>query len=221
MAPQLDDKLRSLIDPLRALGFVLKGIPNGFRIKYEDGPDVDIYTLRFNPSHIRARIRTQVRDEAARDKMIKMIQRQIADSLDNVADLQSFRLTKDSDGVFVYYAHLDISERKGTTHDAGSGETAEESTPSLEVTELMVEKAFADDEPTDVEPAEEALADAIDPSADEKAPAPAEVEIDFTAFMEEDEGPPSPETAVEQLEAVDAKTLRQAMDTLCLPRSSN
>ena len=293
MAPQIDNKLRRLIQPLRALGFVLKGIPRGIRIKFEKGPDVDIYTLKSNPSHIRARIKTQIADETARESMVEAIERQIADSLDSVADLHDFRLTKDSEGVYVYYAHLDmLGEEPPASGPEPSGQrpTDEEDREALEATEALLDKAlFEDEEEDEGAPGEggpgeggageggpdEGGPDNGGPDTDDISPdaifiddasvetfleepgdgqepdAPAEAaaqpeeaggeaadpespsdgaesqEIDFSAYMEEMEAdpapaaPPTPQAVVEQLEAVDAKMLRQAMDSLSLPRSSN
>ena len=301
MAPQIDNKLRRLIQPLRALGFVLKGIPRGIRIKFEKGPDVDIYTLKSNSSHIRARIKTQIADEKAREKMVETIERQIADSLDSVAELHDFRLTKDSDGVYVYYAHLDmLGEEAAASEPPKSDEPDEEDRKALEATEALLDKAlFEDDEDEDDEvapdeagPAEgdageasaanglsaadngggqktgalkaaddispddifldDASVDAFleeaadgpesDPAAEAEtgkenveevdpqgsSDAAGAPEIDFSAYMEEMEvgetaapDPPTAQAVVEQLEAVDAKMLRQAMDSLSLPRSSN
>jgi len=314
MAPQIDNKLRRLIQPLRALGFVLKGIPRGIRIKFEKGPDVDIYTLKSNPSHIRARIKTQITDQTARERMVETIERQIADSLDPVADLHDFRLTKDSDGVFVYYAHLDMFDGEASaaeSRQSASDQSDEEDREALEATEALLDKALFEDDAEDEaapdkggpekdgpdeafnghglsveksaagpetdapEAADDISPDAIfiddssveaflDESADgpEEGPEPdaaaeetppaetgrqtgeeadpaaspktaGEPEIDFSAYMEEMEAepdtdtetdtaaPPTPQAVVEQLEAVDAKMLRQAMDSLALPRSSN
>ena len=322
MAPQIDNKLRRLIEPLRALGFVLKGIPRGIRIKFEKGPDVDIYTLKSNPSHIRARIKTQIADQTARERMVETIERQIADSLDPVADLHDFRLTKDSDGVFVYYAHLDMFGGEAPADEprpSASDQSDEEDREALEATEALLDKALFEDDAEDEaastegrpekdgpdkafngaglsvensavgqerdapEAADDISPDAIfiddssveaflDESADgpEEAPEPnaaaedpppaetgrqsgeeadpeaspktaGEPEIDFSAYMEEMEAepdrepdtkpetdtetntaaPPTPQAVVEHLEAVDAKMLRQAMDSLALPRSSN
>lgn len=309
MAPQIDNKLRRLIQPLRALGFVLKGIPRGIRIKFEKGPDVDIYTLKSNSSHIRARIKTQVADETVRERMVETIERQIADSLYSVAELHDFRLTKDSDGVYVYYAHLDMfGEAELAPDSPKSDQPDEEDRQALEATEALLDKAlFEDDAEDEAAPGEDGLgqgengqgengeggngealagenlsaandaagaatgaqqaADDIPPGnifiddslvetfleegaggpepepaaeaeteketgkeADAEGPSDAAggSEIDFSAYMEEVEAddteaaaPPTTQAVVDQLEAVDAKMLRQAMDSLSLPRSSN
>jgi len=207
MAPQIDKKLRSLIQSLRTQGFVLKGISNGFRIKLESGHDVDIYTLRTNPSHVRARVKTRIAAEEERNQLIDEIYSHIARSLDAVATLSDFRLTKDADGVFVYYAHLDFAgapEGSASKEPEGAGEPAhpQQESPAAE------------------EPIEASLADDTESSAQADGGADG---IDFSGYLEEmEEGPAvTPQAAVEALEAVDAKMLRQALDTLCLPRSSN
>lgn len=206
MGPQIDKKLRSLIQSLRAKGFVLKGISNGFRIKLENGHDVDIYTLKTNPSHVRARVKTTIAAEEKRNHLLGEIHSYIARSFDAVATLSDFRLTKDVDGVFVYYAHLDFA---GVPDGPASQEPEEAREPVR-----SLQESDAAEEPLEASLAEETGSSA---QADDGAG------IDFSGYLEEMEKGPAvtPEAAVAGLEAVDAKMLRQALDTLCLPRSSN
>ena len=221
MKPKIDPKLRSLIETLRAQGFILKGISNGFRIKLENGHNVDVYTLKSNPSHIRARIKTQISEEAARSEKIEKIYRMLSDCTRNIAEVHPFKLTKDMAEAFVYYAHVDLSQTPAYQETIVIGGREEEAPPeSYDVSEVSVE-ADAEAEPVEAEPVEAEL------SLEEEASAgPADDQtddqIDLTDFLESEEtGGASPEEAVRELEAVDAKTLRQALDTMSLPRSSN
>jgi len=210
MKPQIDPRLRSIIELLRAQGFTLKGIANGFRVKLKNGHDVDIYTLRSNPSHVRARLKTSISDSGKREACVAEIHRMLAEGTKNVADFQSFNLTKDADGVFVYYAHVDTSESPDfqETIKVGEAEKAEESPESIEVTDVSVIEEPGE-EPAEEAPVYEGLSEEGD------------AQLDLTDFLEDGNGAPSPEEAVRQLEAVDAKMLRKALDTLSLPRSSN
>jgi hypothetical protein len=215
MAPQIDHKLKSLIKTLRTEGFVLKGIPNGFRIKLEQGPDVDIYTLKSSPEHVRARLKTQVTDAEKRDQLVDAIQRRISRSLQAVADLKRFRLTKDMQGVFVYYAHLDLSRSPA---EQETGPSSRQASPNEDWHMLEVSDVIVKDSTEEAVDASPTAAPAPEPR---KTPETGEAKIEFPGFEESDEDMPSAEEAAEKLEPVDAKMLRQAMDTLCLPRSSN
>lgn len=209
MKPQIDPRLRSIIETLRAQGFTLKGIANGFRVKLKNGHNVDIYTLRSNPSHVRARIRTSISDEAQREGQIEEIHRMLSEGTKNVAAFQSFHLTKDTEeGIFVYYAHVDMSESPHFQETIVIGDKPEEEAESFEVTDVSVE--------------EDVSVEAETEAPEYEAPPEEEGEqLDLTDFLENGNGMPTFEEAVRQLEAVDAKTLRQALDNLSLPRSSN
>ncbi|MFP4532124.1 MAG: hypothetical protein ACLFNS_05520 [Desulfobacterales bacterium] len=223
--PKIEPKLRSLIETLRAQGFILKGIKNGFRIKLENGHDVDVYTLKSNPSHVRARVRTTLGDEAARSETIEKIYRMLSDCTRYIAVVNRFKLTKDMGEAYVYYAHVDLSETPAyqETILIGGAAEAATSTEAYEVSEVSVEV----EEDAEIQPDEpEALPDEIREEETAEAETPEaqadEAQIDLTDFLESEEtGPPEPEDAVRRLEAVDAKTLRQALDNLSLPRSSN
>ena len=211
MKPKIDPKLRSLIETFKAQGFILKGIKNGFRIKLENGHDVDVYTLKSNPSHIRARIKTKISDEAARSEKIEKIYRMLSERTRDIAEVHRFKLTKNMADAFVYYAHVDLSQTPAYQETIVIGGRAEEVSESYEVTEVSVE-ADAEAEPMEVEAS----------LAGEAPVGQADEQIDLTDFLESGEaGTPEPEDAVRKLEAVDAKTLRQALDNLSLPRSSN
>jgi len=211
MKPKIDPKLRSLIETFKAQGFILKGIKNGFRIKLENGHDVDVYTLKSNPSHIRARIKTKISDEAARSEKIEKIYRMLSERTRDIAEVHRFKLTKNMADAFVYYAHVDLSQTPAYQETIVIGGRAEEVSESYEVTEVSVE-ADAEAEPMEVEAS----------LAGEAPVGQADEQIDLTDFLESGEaGTPEPEDAVRKLETVDAKTLRQALDNLSLPRSSN
>lgn len=214
MSANIDPKLRSIIETLRTQGFTLKGIPNGFRVKLEEGHDVDVYTLKSNPSHVRARIRTSIRDEDERKSLVDEVNRRLSISMESVADLKSFRLIKEAEGVFFYYAHVDMSaspefyDSVSVGSGGGGGAGGEE---GIEVTEVFVEEEAA------AAPGEEEGTGAHDAGSGEGLQEEA-----FLADGAEESGkPPAAETAVFYLEDVDAKMLRKAMDALRLPRSSN
>lgn len=223
MTAKIDTKLRTLIDSLRAKGFVLKGISRGFRVKLENGHDVDFYTLKANPSHVRARIKTTVSDEDKRSRLVESIHRLLAQSLESVADLHDFRLTKDMEGGFVYYAHLDFPAEGDSGETARSGGDSGDSGEAFEVADVFVNEQFGESAPVHHTGAADWLETPED-QGEREGHEDHEGQIDFAGFMEEEEaedGLPRPEAVVDRLEAVDAKMLRQAMDSLCLPRSSN
>ena len=173
---------------------------------------MDIYTLKSSPSHIRARFKTDISDETARSEKIEKVYQLLSERTRNIAEVHRFKLTKDMAEAFVYYAHLDLSETPAYQETIVIGDQAEAANESYEVTDVSVE---AD--------AEAGSAEIEASSADgETAVGQTDEQVDLTDFLESEENDESEtEEAVRQLEAVDAKTLRQALDTLSLPRSSN
>lgn len=226
MKPKIDPKLLSVIEALKAQGFVLKGIANGFRVKLENGCDVDIYTLKSDPNHVRARLKTTEPDPDQRSKKIEEIYHWIAGAVRGVAEIHPFKLTKDMKNVFVYYAHIDISNTPAfhetlELRDEGAGPQGKEeerASTQDEEAELEVEEVEATgtldvaDESGPIEVTEVCV-------ADDESQAEMVDFIDYTDFIEP--ARVSAEDAVSQLETVDPKMLRQALDSLSLPRSSN
>ena len=130
MKPQIDPKLKSVIESLKAQGFILKGITNGFRVKLDNGHDVDIYTLKSNPDQIRARLKIAESNPENRRQQIEAVYNEIARGVRGVAGIYPFKLTKDMGNVFVYYAHIDITDtpvfhETVEMQDQGGGEDRE------------------------------------------------------------------------------------------------
>ena len=173
---------------------------------------MDIYTLKSSPSHIRARFKTDISDETARSEKIEKVYQLLSERTRNIAEVHRFKLTKDMAEAFVYYAHLDLSETPAYQETIVIGDQAEAANESYEVTDVSVE-ADAEAESAEIEASS---------AGEETAVGQTDEQVDLTDFLESEEnGESETEEAVRQLEAVDAKTLRQALDTLSLPRSSN
>lgn len=106
MSKTFDQKIEEIMHALHARGFMIKGIRNGIRVKMGSGMDVDIYTLKSDTDHIRGRIRTDVEAEAVRTGALADITEQLRQGLDDKAELEDFRLTRQENGVFTYYTRI-------------------------------------------------------------------------------------------------------------------
>ncbi len=106
MSKSFDQKIEEIMHALHARGFMIKGIRNGIRVKMKDGMDVDIYTLKSDADHIRARIRTDVDEETLRIQALANITEQLQQGLGDTVELEEFRLTRRENGIFTYYSRI-------------------------------------------------------------------------------------------------------------------
>lgn len=192
MNQKKDDKMRMIREALQSSGLAVSERKQGIRVKTDSGYPVDIFSLKSNPDQIRARIKLDESDPLKRQSFVEVIQKSLSDALNGTFFLEAFRLSRETGGTFFYNAVLEAAP--GCFSDA-----------PIEISAEAVEIIDAGES--------ECLSDADDA---------AEFQLDFD--LKEDSrlivGKSLAEEAVEMLETVDAKMLRQSLDMMSLKRSS-
>jgi len=140
MAIRLDSKIKSILDILHSKRFRLKGIRNGIRAKLENGVDVDIYTLKSNPEHVRARVKIKNGNEAARKAALVEAQATISRGLQGLAHINDFHFSREGNGIYHYYAIIRMDEKDGAGNFKHG---AEENDTEQKKTQNPIEKAVA------------------------------------------------------------------------------
>ncbi|MDA3898233.1 MAG: hypothetical protein PF482_19025 [Desulfobacteraceae bacterium] len=193
MNQRINDKISILRQSLQAAGIKVSERENGIRLKLHNGYHVDIFTLSNNPDSLRARLETDEPDPLRRQAYVESTQNSIIDSLAGIASVEPFKFSREAGGSFIYNSVLIMDE------------IFDDNVP-IEISEDAIEII------DEVEPV------SIDMAGDDLA----EFELDF-AFGEENRlkvVKSLAEEAIENLEIVDAKTLRQSLDMMSLKRSS-
>jgi len=99
-----------MVDTLHAKGFKLKGIRNGIRAKLENGLDIDVYTLKIEPSQVRARLKLEDENEDTRKAALSETRSILARGLDGFAEPGEFRFSREGNGIYHYYAQILMNE---------------------------------------------------------------------------------------------------------------
>jgi hypothetical protein len=193
MNQKIEDNITKLRQVLQAAGIEISDLKKGIRLKLETGYPLDIITISNRPDFICARLMLNEADPLKRQAYVESIQNMLSNALDGIASVASFQISMEVGGDYIYNS------------------------------ELLMEEVFSDNAPIEIS------ADAIEiidedelPDNDMETDDLAEFELDF-GFGEENRlkvVKSLAEVAIENLEAVDAKTLRQTLDMLSLKRSS-
>jgi hypothetical protein len=193
MNQKIEDNILKLRQSLQAAGITISDLKNGIRLKLEAGYHVDILTITNRPDYICARLMLSEADPLKRQACVESAQNMLSHSLDGVASVASFEISMEVGGDYIYNSELLMEE--------GFSDNA-----TIEIPEDAIEIIDEDELPGD------------DMATDDLA----EFELDF-GFGEENRlkvVKSLAEEAIENLEAVDAKTLRQSLDMMRLKRSS-
>jgi hypothetical protein len=193
MNQKIKDNISILRQSLHVAGIKVSERENGIRLKSHTGYHIDIFTLTNNPDQIRARMETDEADPLRRQAYVESVQNFLADSLQGTASVEPFKLSRRSAGEYIYNSVLML---EGIFEDNAPIEISEDAIEIIDEVELVGN----DMETSDL----------------------AEFELDF-GFGEENRlkvVKSLAEEAIENLEAVDAKTLRQSLDMMSLKRSS-
>ena len=144
-----------MVDTLHAKSFKLKGIRNGIRAKLENGLDIDIYTLKIKPAHVRARLKLDDKSEAIRKAILAETRSILAGGLDGIAQINEFRFSRKGDGIYHYYALIRMKEdRDGVQIEKSPEESKDNKTPD---NKTLIERAVAIIEPIDAKTFREGL----------------------------------------------------------------
>jgi len=199
MNQKINDKVSVLKKSFQTAGIDISELKNGIRLKLKEGYHVDIFMLINRPDHICARLTLNEADPLRRQAYVESTQNLLAASLEGVASVESFKISMEVGGDYIYNS------------------------------ELMMDEVFSDNVPIEITDDAIEIIDEVE-LVDEvevlvgNLPADdlAEFELDF-GFEEENRlkvVKSLAEEAVEKLEIIDAKTLRQSLDMMSLKRSS-
>lgn len=193
MNPKIDDNITKLRQSFQAAGIEISDLKNGMRLELEAGYHVDILTITNRSDFICARLILNEADPLKRQAYVESTQNMLSTSLDGIASVASFEISMEVGGDYIYNS------------------------------ELLMDGVFSDNAPIEIsEDAIEILNDDELFGNDIETDDLAEFELDF-GFGEENRlkvVKSLAEEAIENLEAVDAKTLRQSLDMMSLKRSS-
>ncbi|MGM0451813.1 MAG: hypothetical protein ACQERN_01435 [Thermodesulfobacteriota bacterium] len=106
MPIRLDPKIKTLMQALRANGFVIKGVRNGIRLKLESGFDVDVYALRSDSDQVRARLKLDAGNAAIHKYTVDDIAERVQAGLGNCAAMDPFHFIRQGGGFDYYYARI-------------------------------------------------------------------------------------------------------------------
>jgi len=192
MNQKIEDNVTVIKASLQAAGFRVAGKDSHIRIKFDNGYHVEIFTLSNNPGQIRARVKIEVSDPLKRQSVVESTQNLLAAALNGIVSIDPFRMSREAGGVYIYNSVLELEKRYS------EGEPIEISEDAIELLDTC--ELFAD------------------PAVDDAV----EFKLDFD--LNEDTrlkvGKSLAEAAVENLETIDARMLRQSLDMMNLKRSS-
>ena len=111
----MDEKITTIQKSLRIRKVDVQEISNGIRIKLQDPGlpplSVDIYTLRANPDHLRAKIKGADDYPEVSDNDLKKIRIKLQNDLLGVASVGTFTSLGRRGEAHYYYAHVTMSKK--------------------------------------------------------------------------------------------------------------
>lgn len=111
----MDTKIKTIQKSLRIRKVDVQEISNGIRVKLSDPGlpplNVDIYTLRTNPDHLRAKIKGAEDSSEVSDSDLKKIRIKLQNDLLGVASVGTFTSLGRRGGSHYYYAHVTMSKK--------------------------------------------------------------------------------------------------------------
>ena len=214
MQDQSGDNVHKIRKFLNDQGFQLEEKGDGLNVTIDSGHLINIYALQRDSDYFWASFETRVADQKKRQSEVKKVEDILINGLLGLAGVDEFKQTQETDGRFVYVADVEldqalvyhgvitmdedavIAEKFLKTEDV----EAEAAATSLEVKKIEPEP---EDKPIEVQEIE------------------VEEDVDLTDAVEINVTLSPIEEAMEQLETIDAKMLRQSLDMMSLKRSSN
>jgi len=207
MNQKIEDKISVIKDCLQAAGQKVAQKDRILRTRLDNGFIVDIFPLKGTPDHIRVRLKIEDPDSRSRRTYVDSTHNSLSFALNGTAAVAPFSLARKSDGVHIYLSVLKLK----TVADDAPIEINEDAI------EIIDEEASAEDPALKPEPV---CSSDPDDEADSDDLAP--FELDFGSGRENriKVVKSLAEEALENLETVDSKTLRQSLDMMGLKRSS-
>ena len=215
MNQEVDDKITAIKAFLQTAGLKVAQKNNILRTRLKDGSLVDIFTLKNSPDRIRARIKTEEQDPSKRESIVASTHHAFSDVLAGIVRVASFCLSREIDNAYIYLADLNFE----------AGDDKGDSDAPIEIAEDAIEILETKDAAEDAveDPGEADLSVCFqEPDGETEADDLADFALDF------DSGPENrikvvkslAEEALENLQTVDSKTLRQSLDMMDLKRTS-
>lgn len=204
MDQKIEDKITLIKDSLQKEGLKVAHKDRILRTRLNNESLVDIFSLKKSPDQIRARLKIEEPDPLRRQADVESTHNSLAGALSETAIVNAFCLSREADGAYIYLSVLEMKEPDDNDTPIEIGEDAIEiieiEEPSAEPDVVCIGESERDEEPDDL----------------------AQFELDFS--LEQDNRikvvKSLAEEALENLETVDSKTLRQSLDMMRLKRSS-
>ena len=221
MNQEVDEKITAIKAFLQTAGLKVAHKQNVLRTRLKNGYLVDVFTLKNTPDRIRARIKTEEQDPSKRQAQVTSTHLAFSEVLAGIVRVAPFCLSRESDGAHIFLADLSFEaedEDVDENNDDAPIEIGEDDIAIIE-TKDVVEDSESDS------PGADSLI-----SLQETGESDKETEADDLAdfALDFDSGPENrikvakslAEEALENLQTVDSKTLRQRLDIMALRRTS-
>ena len=215
MNQEVDEKITAIKAFLQTAGLKVAHKQNVLRTRLKNGYLVDVFTLKNTPDRIRARIKTEEQDPSKRQAQVTSTHLAFSEVLAGIVRVAPFCLSRESDGAHIFLADLSF---EAEDDDDAPIEIGEDDIAIIE-TKDVVEDSESDSPGAD---SLISLQETGEPDKETEADDLADFALDF------DSGPENrikvakslAEEALENLQTVDSKTLRQRLDIMDLRRTS-
>ena len=215
MNQEVDEKITAIKAFLQTAGLKVAHKQNVLRTRLKNGYLVDVFTLKNTPDRIRARIKTEEQDPSKRQAQVTSTHLAFSEVLAGIVRVAPFCLSRESDGAHIFLADLSF---EAEDDDDAPIEIGEDDIAIIE-TKDVVEDSESDSPGAD---SLISLQEMGEPDKETEADDLADFALDF------DSGPENrikvakslAEEALENLQTVDSKTLRQRLDIMDLRRTS-
>jgi hypothetical protein len=215
MNQEVDEKITAIKAFLQTAGLKVAHKQNVLRTRLKNGYLVDVFTLKNTPDRIRARIKTEEQDPSKRQAQVTSTHLAFSEVLAGIVRVAPFCLSRESGGAHIFLADLSF---EAEDDDDAPIEIGEDDIAIIE-TKDVVEDSESDSTGAD---SLISLQETGEPDKETEADDLADFALDF------DSGPENrikvakslAEEALENLQTVDSKTLRQRLDIMALRRTS-
>ncbi|PIE71827.1 MAG: hypothetical protein CSA22_00765 [Deltaproteobacteria bacterium] len=114
MKQTLDPKIQLIADVIEFRGYEISPANNGIQAKLGESDfsddSVSFYVLKNNPDHVRAKLQINSPLPNQMERDLTNIQKQLQDSLDGVADIDTFHAFGSRRGMDIYYATVTMRD---------------------------------------------------------------------------------------------------------------
>ena len=204
MDQKIEDKITLIKAALQTAGLKVAQKKRILRTRLNNGSLVDIFTLKNSPDQIRARIKIEEPDPLRRQAYVESVFNGLSAILNGSVSVDPFYLSREIGGAHIYLSVLELKE-------------ALDDDEPIEIDEDAIEIIDEEELEAEMEPV-----CSSEFAVDEKSEDLAEFSLDFDLESENRIRvvKSMAEEALENLESVDPKMLRQSLDMIHLKRSS-